>query len=230
MSIRLDAKKFRLNLPVKPASRNKRDMRGFVFDPAYLSKLKDPVYLMYRGVGSLNPAFKRLEKKYGIRYDLTLIRSGMMGPEYVRTVGHHHPKNYSELYEVVKGKAAFILQSKDLKRMMVVIAKEGETVVIPPRFGHQTVNMGRSPLLIGNLVYRGFKSDYSVYKKKHGGAFYLNKYAGPWIMINANYGIPRARFPKIKKMRGRSMGRLDRLFLRKPQKIADFLKGKVKVI
>ncbi len=230
LTIRLNEKKFRLNIPLKPEPRKKKDMRSFVFDPVYLSKLKDPVYLMYRGVSLLNPAFKRLEREYGIRYDLTLIRNGMMGPEYVRTVGHHHPKNYSELYEVVSGKAAFILQSKDLKKMAVVMAKKGETVVIPPKFGHQTVNMGNSLLLIGNLVYRGFKSDYSVYKKKHGGAFYLNQYAGPWIMINANYGISRARFPKIKKMHGRKMGPLDRLFLRNQQKIAKFLKGKSQTI
>jgi glucose-6-phosphate isomerase len=230
LTIRLDEKKFKLNLPIKPEPRKKKDMRGFIFDPAYLPKLKDPLYLMYRDVGSLNPAFKRLERDYGVRYDLTLIRNGLMGPEYVRTVGHHHPKNYSEVYEVVHGKAAFILQSKDLKKMMVVAAKDGEAVVIPPKFGHQTVNIGKSPLLVGNLVYKGFKSDYSVYKKKHGGAFYLNQYAGPWIMINSNYGISRAKFPKIKKIRGRKMGALDRAFLKNPQKIADFLKGKSKTI
>jgi len=230
IAIRLDERRFRLNLSIKPEPRKKKDMRSFIFDPVYLSKLKDPLYLMYRDVGSLNPAFKRLERDYGVRYDLTLIRNGMMGPEYVRTVGHHHPKNYSEVYEVVHGKAAFILQSKDLKKMMVVVAKDGEAVVIPPKFGHQTVNIGKSPLLVGNLVYKGFKSDYSVYKKKHGGAFYLNQYAGPWIMINSNYGISRAKFPKIKKTRGRKMGPLDKLFLKNPQKIADFLKGKSKTI
>lgn len=226
VGIRLDERRFRLALPIKPEQRKKKDMRSFVFDPVYLSKLKDPAYLMYRDVGSLNPAFKKLERDYGVRYDLTLIRNGLMGPEYVRTVGHHHPRNYSELYEVVYGKAAFILQSKDLRKMMVVIAKEGETVVIPPKFGHQTVNMGKSPLLVGNLVYKRFKSDYSVYKKKHGGAFYLNRYAGPWIMINTNYGISRARFPKIKKEKGKKMGALDRLFMKNPERISRFLKGK----
>lgn len=230
ITIVLDEKRFRLNLAMKPVPRTKKDMRSFVFDPVYLSRLKDPVYLMYRGVSSLNPTFKKLERGFGVRYDLTLIRKGLMGSEYVRTAGHHHPKNYSEIYEVVYGKAAFILQSKDLKKMAVVMVKEGETVVIPPKFGHQTVNMGKGPLLIGNLVYRGFKSDYSVYRKKHGGAFYLNQYAGPWIMINANYGIPRARFPKIKKMNGRKMGPLDKLFLKNPQKVARFLKGKTKSI
>jgi oxalate decarboxylase/phosphoglucose isomerase-like protein (cupin superfamily) len=230
IAIRLDGRRFRLNLPIKPEPRKKKDMRSFIFDPAYLSKLKDPVYLMYRDVGSLNPVFKKLERDYGVRYDLTLIRNGLMGPEYVRTVGHHHPKNYSEVYEVVHGKAAFILQSKDLKKMIVVVAKDGEAVVIPPKFGHQTVNIGKGPLLVGNLVYKGFKSDYSVYKKKHGGAFYLNQYAGPWTMINTNYGISRARFPKIKRVNGKKMGPLDKLFLKNPRKIADFLRGKAKAI
>jgi oxalate decarboxylase/phosphoglucose isomerase-like protein (cupin superfamily) len=228
--IRLDEKRFRLALPIKPERRKKKDMRAFVFSPDYLAKLKDPVYLMYRGVSSLDSQFRKLEKDYGVRYDLTLIRSGQMGPEYIRTVGHHHPKNYSEVYEVIGGKAAFVLQRKDLKKMAVVIAEKGEAVVIPPRYGHQTANIGRSPLVIGNLVYKGFKSDYSVYKKKHGGAFYLNRYAGPWIMMNTGYGISRAKFPKIKKMKGRKMGPLDRLFMKNPDRISRFLKGKASSI
>ena len=224
--ISLDSERFRLKIPIKPEPRNRRDMKAFVFDPAYLAELKEPFYLMYRGVSSLNGAFRKLEKKYGIRYDLTLVRNGMMGPTYVRTMGHYHPKNYSEIYEVVHGKAAFLLQSKDLKKMALVIAEEGETVVIPPGFGHQTANIGKGPLLAGNLVYNGFKPDYSVYKKKHGGAFYLNSWAGPRIMLNANYGIPRAKFPKIKKIKGKKRGRLDRMFLKNPKRISDFLKGR----
>ncbi len=223
--IRLDEKGFRLDLPIKPEQRKRKDMRAFVFSQDYLAKLKDPVYLMYRGVSSLDSRFRKLERDYGIRYDLTLIRNGQMGPEYIRTVGHHHPKDYSEIYEVVSGKAAFVLQSKDLKRMTVVVAKKGETVMIPPKYGHQTANIGRSPLVIGNLVYKGFKPDYSVYRKKHGGAFYLNRYAGPWIMMNTGYGISRARFPKIRKEKGRKMGPLDRLFMKNPEKISRFLKG-----
>jgi glucose-6-phosphate isomerase len=227
--IGLDAGKFGLKIPIKSDARTKKDMKDFVFDPSdYLSGLKDPVYLMYRGVSSLNPEFRRLEKKYGVRYDLTLIRNGLMGRQYIRTVGHYHPKKYSEIYEVLHGRAAFLLQSKDLKKMMIIVANKGETVVIPPGFGHQTTNIGDSQLLTGNLVYRGFKSDYSVYKKRHGGAFYLNKYPGEplWIMINLNYGIPVARFPKIKKMSGKKKGPLDRQFLKNPKKTADFLKGK----
>lgn len=230
MKIGLDLRKFRLKIPIKPEARNRKDMRQFVFDPTYLAKLKDPLYLMYRGVSSLNPVFRKLEREYGIRYDLTLIKNGQMGPTYIRTAGHYHPKNYSEIYEVVYGKAAFLLQSKDLKKMMLVIAKEGESTIIPPGFGHQTANIGNTPLLIGNLVYNGFKSDYSVYKRNRGGAFYLNSWAGPRIMLNANYGISRARFPKIKKLKGRKRGPLDRLFLKNPERVSRFLKGKTKTI
>jgi len=228
--IGLNVKKFRLDIPIKPEPRDRKDIRPFVFDIGdYVAGLKDPVYLMYRGVSSLNPVFRKLEKKYEIRYDLTLIRNGLMGRQYIRTVGHHHPKNYSEIYEVIQGRAAFVLQSKDLKRMALILAKQGETVVIPPKFGHQTVNIGNTPLVIGNLVYRGFKSDYSIYKKKHGGAFYINKYTTPlWLMVNLNYGIAPIRFPKIKKLKGRKTGPIDRLFLKNPKRVADFLKGRRK--
>ena len=49
-------------------------------------------------------------------------------------------------------------------------------------------------------------------------------------MINTNYGISRARFPKIKRVNGKKMGPLDKLFLKNPRKIADFLRGKAKAI
>lgn len=230
VAIRFDKKKLKLEIPIKPAVRKKKDMSEFVFDPSYLLTLKEPLYLMYRDVGSLNPEFKKLGNKFGVRYDLTLMRSGLMGREYLRTAGHYHPKNYSELYEVIYGKAAFVMQSKDLKKMRLVIAKRGESVAIPPNFGHQTVNIGKTPLVVGNLVCKGFKPNYAVYKKMRGGAFYLNHYGGPWVMLNANYGIPKEKFPKIEKTRGKKIGPLDKLFLENPQKIASFLKGKTKTI
>jgi glucose-6-phosphate isomerase len=226
VGFRIDNGKFRLTLPMTPGKRTKKDMRPFVFDDAYLAGMKDPVYLMYRDVGALNPEFKRLEQKYRVRYDLTLMRNGLMGPEYIRTAGHYHPKSYSEIYEVLRGKAAFILQSRDLKKMAVVLAEKGEIVVIPPHYGHQSVNIGKTPLLTGNLSSSGFKSDYSVYEKKRGGAFYLDRCGGPRIMINANYRISRAKFPKIKRMKGKKSIPLDKLFLKKSDKIADFLNGK----
>ena len=202
-------------------------MKDFVFDPAGLEKLKDPVYLMYRGVNSLDFEFKSLEKEYGVRYDLTLIKSGLIGLSYVRTIGHYHPNNYSEIYEVIRGKAAFVLQSKDLKRMILVTASEGEAVIIPRGFGHQTVNIGEGLLLIGNLVYGGFKSDYSVYKKHRGGAFYLNKIGKKTeIMINTNYRIPLAMFPKIEKINGIKIGPLDAMLKKNPGVVSDFLKGR----
>lgn len=223
--IKLDARKFRLHLPIKPQARKKKDVEKFVFDPAALKGLKDPLYLMYRGVSSLREPFKGLERKYGIRYDMTLIRNGLMGRPYVRTTGHYHPGRYAEIYEVLNGRAAFLLQSRDLGRMAVAVAKKGDMVAIPPGFGHQTVNVGRTPLLIGNLVCKGFKSDYSVYKKRRGGAFYLNSWAGPWIMLNTNYGIARSKFPKIKRIRPKK-AKLDKMFEKNPKKVADFLKGR----
>lgn len=225
--IAIKLKKFGLDLRMKPDARTKKDMKEFIFDPVYLTKIKDPLYLMYRDVGALNPAFRKLGRKYRVRYDITVMRSGLMGPEYIRTAGHYHPQDYSEIYEVIHGKAAFILQSRDLKRMKLVLAEKGDVIIIPPHYGHQSVNIGRTVLVTGNLSGSGFKSDYSVYKKKRGGAFYLSRApGGALVMANLNYGIMPSRFPRIKKTRARKGLPLDRMFERNPKKIADFLDGK----
>ena len=232
IEIKLDTKKFRLKIPIKPKARKKKDLRSDSLRKMY-TKIKDPVYLMYRDVSSLDPEFKKLAKKYGIRYDLTLIREPPYLPSCLRTLGHYHPEKYAELYEVIYGKALFILQSKDLKKMGYIIADGGEEVLIPPNFGHQTMNRGKTPLLLGNLVCSGFKSDYSVYKKNQGAAFGFFKCAyGPLrIFYNMKYGIPFEKYPKIKKMKSKKTKlTLDKMFEKNPKKVADFLRGKSKSI
>ena len=55
---------------------------------------------------------------------------------------------------------------------MLIKAKEGDKVLIPPNYGHVTINPSSEPLIMANLVSSTFKSIYDAYRLKRGAAFY----------------------------------------------------------
>lgn len=143
-----------------------------------------PVYFMFRNIAAKN----------GIRYDITLIPNRIFDDEFVKTYGHYHPiaennLTYPEVYQVLYGEALFLLQGKNLDASVNVIkvkAKKGDAVLIPPNFGHVTINPYYTPLLLSNLVADGFRAEYEEYKNSHGAALYYTK--GGWVP-NGNYVV-----------------------------------------
>ena len=128
-----------------------------------------------------------------LRFDITIIPQKVLGGEYAKTKGHYHPGSedgsaYPEIYQVLRGKAEFILQKKNRNGSvdsMLIDAKEGDVVLIPPNYGHVTVNKGEATLVMSNLVYSGFDSLYQEYAENKGAAFYYME--GGQIKQNTNY-------------------------------------------
>ena len=160
-----------------------------VLDEVLLGDFHDkddkPIYLMYRDVF----------KKSTLRFDITVIASRILGKEYARTYGHHHPiaeanLSYPEVYQVLFGEAKFILQKTNPDKTTDVIitnAKEGDVLIIPSNYGHVTINTSdEKPLFLSNLVSTEFQSDYSQYKRNKGPAIF---YTIDDIEQNTNYLI-----------------------------------------
>lgn len=151
---------------------------------------RSPLYYMYRGVGSSDPAFG----KHRIRYDITILESMDLGGEFNKTLGHYHPLAedglaYPELYEVVEGEALYILQRRLPNQEYDVVltrAKAGDKVLMPPNYGHITVNTGKELLVMANLVNADFKSDYKPIEEKHGAAVYAM--SDNSLLRNESYG------------------------------------------
>ncbi len=56
---------------------------------------------------------------------------------------------------------------------MAVAASAGEFVLIPPGYGHVSINSGKELLVMANLVSTQFESEYALYEEmRSGGAFY----------------------------------------------------------
>ncbi|MCQ5336595.1 MAG: hypothetical protein NO475_00160 [Candidatus Methanomethylicia archaeon] len=157
-----------------------------------------PLYAMYRGVCNKKDEGIFLQRK--IRFDITIMSNINIGKEWNKTLGHYHPiaennLSYPELYQVLYGKATFLLQKKiDNEVIDFVIAevKQGEALLIPPNYGHVTVNSSDEILIMANLVSSIFQSLYEDYIRHKGAAYYL--------LIDGSL-IPNPNYEKIAKPR-----------------------------
>jgi glucose-6-phosphate isomerase len=116
----------------------------------------------------------------GLRYDLTVILPGTNGREFNKTAGHRHrPRRgeqaFPEVYDVLAGRAMFVLQWDAPLRLAIVQCGPGERVLIPGEAAHLSVNIGAEPLVIANLVAAVSKNEYDEFRAHHGAAIYLQQ-------------------------------------------------------
>lgn len=100
---------------------------------------------------------------------------------------------------------AHYLQRSDLSDVVAVTAKAGEFVLIPPGYGHVTINAGKEELVMANLVSAGFASEYTFYERMQGGAYYLME-EGRWMQ--------NPRYPAVPAMRVIPAGEVPELGIR----------------
>ena len=72
---------------VTPAVRTREEMREVLLDPE--ADAPAELYYMYRDV--CRQQDRELLAQHGLRYDVTVIRPGLLGREYIKTAGHYHP-------------------------------------------------------------------------------------------------------------------------------------------
>ena len=53
---------------------------------------------------------------------------------------------------------------------IVIVAGPGDRLVIPPDYGHVTVNIGTTPLVVADLVATASSNHYQGYANRQGGA------------------------------------------------------------
>lgn len=181
-----------------------------------------PFYFMFRSIA----------EKEGLRYDITLIPAKNVDGEYAKTYGHYHPEaekglSYPEIYQILDGSAVFILQKEKSDQTVDVLITwggKGSVLLIPPNWGHVTINASRTRMLIlGNLVADNFESDYSKYKENRGAAFYTTDFG---LEQNSNYIIRRSEKVKPEQINSRygfECSDLLKEFIENPSKF-EFLK------
>ncbi len=189
---------------VKPDIRKLDDMREVVYDKNWLQTTEDKdLYYMYRDL-YISKRDHALIKENDVRYDITIIPPSNMGSEYVKTAGHYHPKvkgtdyTYPEVYEVLSGEAHYLLQKYENSRVTDVVlveAKEGDKVIVPPNYGHVTINSSNKELKMANWVSNQFSSIYEPYRECKGAVYF--ELTDGRLIKNENY----ANLPEIRHLK-----------------------------
>ncbi|MDI6721360.1 MAG: glucose-6-phosphate isomerase family protein [Candidatus Aenigmarchaeota archaeon] len=211
-----DMLEFRDISPVIPALRLLKDMKALFMDPS-MDDDDEMLYAMYRNV--VLPEHKGLFERMHLRHDITVIPVKFIGMEYVKTFGHYHPNGFPEIYEVLEGECCFLLQKRgpdgSIKDFIVIRAKKGNVIVIPPGYGHVTVNHYGKTLVMANIVSDKFDSDYLPYIELKGAAYYHT--TGGFIRNPAYKSVPEIRFLQPN---GSVFGNIYESFVKNPEKFA----------
>jgi len=229
---------------VTPDVRRIMDLEPVALFPEEVAGNNSPAYFMYRDL-ALNEAQRDVIHNHHLRYDITVIPPGTIGSELIKTSGHYHPDagegvSWPEMYQVLEGTAHYLCQRKEAGEVsdaVLIEARAGDITLIPPGYGHVTINPTDQPLKMANWVCGDFNSEYGDYVTKRGAAW-LELSGGKW-KPNANYGeVPELRRvgtydpERLGLKLGEDMfelatrGDLDKLaFLVKPQNHLDAFEG-----
>lgn len=121
--------------------------------------------------------FREKRIKDNMRYDITIIPAKMLGKEFNKTKGHSHPEQ--ETYQVLQGKAIFLLGAKAIK------AKKHDKITIPPNCPHVTINPSKTKTLkLANWIAKDSQGNYKEFEKNHGACYYYT--VNGWVK-NENY-------------------------------------------
>lgn len=225
----------------KFSERTIKELSPVLYQPGMFDE-KRVIYKVERGIAAKGD--EALIKKLKIRYDQTTLYPKKIGRELAKTFGHYHPKNYPEIFEVLSGRAWWLIQRphkknpRIIEEIYLVEAEEGEKVVMPPGFGFVSTNPGSEELVLANWVSREFENEYETFENLRGAAYYLLESAdGKSVEFEKNSYYEK--IPEIIKLRPKEIPELGILrfqplydmiknpgkleFLTKPEKYPEFL-------
>ena len=200
----------------EPQVRTIEDLREVLADAG--CRQKGPAYFMYRDLAQSAHDRSWLAARL-LRYDITVIPPGVICSEFVKTKGHYHPENpagygYPEIYEIIEGKAGYLLQENRLQDAVLVKASMGDTVLIPPGYGHVTINPGTETLVMANIVSTAFESCYDEYESHRGAVYYC--------MDDGTFR-PNPEYPAVPPLRHREGCNFDGFPLLKNARLYDLI-------
>jgi len=160
---------------------NCTDEEGNITKQPNLEQYRNPHSIIYsgrRGVYWDNDQLWDLIKQNKIRPDITLLFSGTVADELIRTEGHEHLSNFPEIYETVYGRGGYLLFKSDgdeVKDVMFVVSEKGDHVVFPPGYKHISVNIGETPLVMTDWVSTEASPNFDYIRKHNGGPYWVVK-------------------------------------------------------
>jgi glucose-6-phosphate isomerase len=139
--------------------------------------------------------------------NVTVWEAGTVGGEYIKTYGHYHLGKLDETYWIVQGEGIALLQKmvvendvpqpERIAEFKAIRVKSGDSVYMPPGYGHLVVNTGAEWLVTtDNSPVEGTAdsasmpghADYEQVKRMRGFAYYVvEKDGAPALVPNPLY-------------------------------------------
>ena len=140
--------------------------------------------------------------------NITVLETGTVGGEYVKTYGHYHVGELDETYWFVSGEGVVLQQKLTdhsepavVEEFKAIRVKQGDSVYMPPGYGHLMVNTGSEWLVLvddspvegaGDSASMPGHADYEPIKKMQGFAYYVVERDGkPALKKNPTYSEVR---------------------------------------
>lgn len=125
--------------------------------------------------------------------NITVWEPGTVSGEYIKTYGHYHIGQLDEAYWVLLGDGIVLqqklvtdgdaMQADRVEVFRAIQVKAGDSVYMPPGFGHLMANIGKTYLVMaddspvdfggGDSVSMPGHADYTMVKQMHGFAYYV---------------------------------------------------------
>ena len=139
--------------------------------------------------------------------NITVWESGTVGGEYIKTYGHYHIGDLDETYRVIHGHGVALLQklveesgvpqADRVEEFKAISVAEGDSIYMPPGFGHLLANTGHSWFVTtddspvagpDDSASMPGHADYEMVKQMRGFAYYVVEHEGsPALVPNQLY-------------------------------------------
>ncbi len=136
--------------------------------------------------------------------NITVLETGTVGGEYIKTYGHYHIGDLDETYYFLEGDGVVLQQklvdhndASVVEEFKAIKVKAGDSVYMPPGYGHLMANVGTLWLVMADdspvegpddSASMPGHADYEAVKKMRGFAYYVvEKDGAPALALNKNY-------------------------------------------
>lgn len=172
---------------------------------AYAARTADAMRDVLMDADAPGPAIHYYMVRGGkVKGNITVLESGTVGGEYIKTYGHYHLGELDETYHFLQG-SGIVLQQKlvdprepaRVEEFKVTRVRAGDSVYMPPGYGHLMVNTGDTWLVMADdspvegpddSASMPGHADYSGVKAMRGFSYYVVERGGaPALVRNPLY-------------------------------------------
>jgi len=178
------------------------------FEPAfepYAARTQEKMREVLMRPDALGPAIHYYMVRGGsAKRNVTILETGTVGGEYIKTYGHYHIGALDETYWFASGEGIVLQQklsdptvSDVVEEFKAIRVGPEDSVYMPPGYGHLMTNVGSTWLVMlddspvegaGDSASMPGHADYEMVKKMQGFAYYVVEREGaPALVRNPRY-------------------------------------------